>query len=221
MLRQWLEKFPKDWTAELLSTLSEWMDSCSEHTPTPSAVLGRNVGRLRALRIQLPPTHLQVLSNALTEEVTAPPKSLLPPNCTLNTPVDISDLPVLELARQLTICDWILMRRIEPKELLEKRWQSDDKCDEAPNVLAYIDHFNAVSTWVATEVVFEENPKQRALVLAKMVQVADALRGMRNYSGFMEIVSGLRQPAVQRLADTWAVSERIHIHAYSKSLAIC
>ena len=49
--------------------------------------------------------------------------------------------------------EWEIFLRIRPSELLGTAWQSEQKHETAPNVVALIEHFNRVVGWVATEIV--------------------------------------------------------------------
>ena len=57
-------------------------------------------------------------------------------------PSRLTDVHPLELARQLTLADSALFRQIRFRECLKQRWSVDKP--NAPNVLRFIDQFNAV-----------------------------------------------------------------------------
>jgi hypothetical protein len=71
--------------------------------------------------------------------------SLSLPNLALsNTPTSLQDLSVVNIARTLTLHDFELFRKVQPKELLKQAWQSEKKDKLAPNITAIISRFNLV-----------------------------------------------------------------------------
>ena len=65
-------------------------------------------------------------------------------------------------------------------------------------VLALIERFNYVSSWVATRVCMAERTKERTKLVCKLIMVAEKLRQLNNFNGLMEIVSGLNRGPVYR-----------------------
>lgn len=57
-----------------------------------------------------------------------------------------------EVADRLAATEVDLFRRISPAELVGQAWQQDDRWTKAPNVCAMIEHYNNVTTWVASEI---------------------------------------------------------------------
>ena len=78
-----------------------------------------------------------------------------------------------EIARQLTIIEFDFFKAIRPWECLGQSWTKKDKEQKAPNILGMISRFNQVSMWVTSSVVFNENPKTRAEVIVRFVEIAD------------------------------------------------
>ena len=63
-------------------------------------------------------------------------------------------------------------------------------------------------TWVQYEVlvgVASSKKSERAAVIKKMIQVADALRTLNNFNGCMAVVSGLVSSPLIRLQRIWSV----------------
>lgn len=59
---------------------------------------------------------------------------------------DLSFLDLLpeEVARQLTLIDFEIFKKIHPTEFVDKAWAGKQKETKAPNVLALIERFNKV-----------------------------------------------------------------------------
>ena len=61
------------------------------------------------------------------------------------------DVYLLDLtiqARQLSLIEFGLFGKLQPRELLRCAWTKKDKQRRAPNVLALSAHFNTVANWV-------------------------------------------------------------------------
>lgn len=139
-----------------------------------------------------------------------------------------------ELARQLTLIEHELLRRIRPRELTGNAWQKDNKAEIAPNVSAMIAWTNSVIFWVATSIVTLEEAKQRTATLRAFIELGAALRKLNNFNGVFEIISGLRHASVYRLKETWLglpdksteiyttlkllIAPDNHYHAYREAL---
>jgi hypothetical protein len=121
----------------------------------------------------------------------------------------LMDIHPEELARQLTLIEYELYKKIKPWECLNQSWAKKDKETRAPNILAMIQRFNQVSNWVATEIVMAETLKQRAKVLQHVIETAEFCRDLNNFNAMREIISGLQNSAVFRLKQTWAVCTRV------------
>lgn len=84
------------------------------------------------------------------------------------------DYDPLEVARQLTLIEQDLYRRIENKECLNQAWNKPDKEEKSPHIVAMIKRFNLVSVWVATEIVKTEKLADRVTVLKVPYSASDA-----------------------------------------------
>jgi hypothetical protein len=71
--------------------------------------------------------------------------------------------------------------------------------------------FNQISNWVATVFVTTENLKQRVKILKKFIDIADHLRAMGNYNGFMEVFSALQRGPCRRLNKAFAVCQTMRM----------
>eukprot|EP01094_Clydonella_sp_ATCC50884_P028908 TRINITY_DN8841_c0_g1_i1.p1 TRINITY_DN8841_c0_g1~~TRINITY_DN8841_c0_g1_i1.p1 ORF type:complete len:588 (+),score=266.36 TRINITY_DN8841_c0_g1_i1:205-1764(+) len=117
------------------------------------------------------------------------------------TPADLcmSSSPK-DIAQQLTLIDFDVFRRIEPRELLLQAWSKKTTKHRAPNVRALIRRFNRVSYWLATIVLCHEKLKDRAAALEKFINIAKELHALQNYNTLMGIIAGIRMSCVARLS---------------------
>lgn len=77
-----------------------------------------------------------------------PPEPLLPSmtGVSINYQWLLESVEPLEIARQLTLMEYNLYKKIAPKELLSLSWQKEGKEEKSPNLLNLISHFNQVAT---------------------------------------------------------------------------
>lgn len=108
----------------------------------------------------------------------------------------------LEWARQLTTLEFALFEQLQPKELLGLAWGKKDKEMRAPNVLALIHHFNAVSNWAATNVLNESELEKRVEAWTHTIDVAAACLELGNFNAMQEMMAGLDLAACYRLKRT-------------------
>lgn len=110
-----------------------------------------------------------------------------------------------ELARQETILEFEMYRKIQPTELLNQAWSKAKFKHRAPNVLAMSFRFNSLSMWVATSILRMPKLKQRVKIMSRWIRVMEHLRNLNNFNGTMAVMSGLHNSAVHRLK--WTKSE--------------
>ena len=75
-----------------------------------------------------------------------------------------------------------------------------------PNVYAMVSNFDKMALWVAYQVLLRADLTMRTHVLKFFLSVANECFELNNHSTAYSIVSGLKQPPVKRLLNTWNVS---------------
>jgi RasGEF domain len=89
------------------------------------------------------------------------------------------------VAECLTQLEWDLLMRISHRELLHKRFSSEE---QAPNIHACKDFFNHVSRWMVLQVIMAEGgPKKRAEVLSHLIRITLQFRELHNFSGILQV----------------------------------
>ena len=86
--------------------------------------------------------------------------------------IEIFRWPLLEIARQITLIDFNLFSKIEPKECLNQSWNKKEQKTKAPNIYAMIQRFNALSGWIATCIVTQEDLEKRIAMLQNAIEIA-------------------------------------------------
>eukprot|EP01119_Soliformovum_irregulare_P005251 TRINITY_DN1693_c0_g1_i2.p1 TRINITY_DN1693_c0_g1~~TRINITY_DN1693_c0_g1_i2.p1 ORF type:complete len:1126 (+),score=323.25 TRINITY_DN1693_c0_g1_i2:34-3411(+) len=118
--------------------------------------------------------------------------------------LSLLDFDSEELARQIALIDSSFFRAIKTQDLFNKAWLRKDKHTVAPDLMAFTDHFNKFSRWIATEVVCMETLKERIAVVSKFIEIGNKCKNLNNLSAVMAIVAALQSQSVYRLNQTWA-----------------
>lgn len=104
------------------------------------------------------------------------PTPILPRSLNKKNP-KIVDIDPLELARQLTIMESNLYRKIRPPECLnrtvKKKLKDPDTEEQATNIKALILHSNRVTNWVAFMILLQDKLRERVNMIKYFVTVAD------------------------------------------------
>ncbi|KAL0239164.1 hypothetical protein PCE1_004855 [Barthelona sp. PCE] len=115
----------------------------------------------------------------------------------------ICPAPPLEIAKQLTLIEQGMFKKIDVSEILLYVLKSKQSDQLAPNVTAYVDHFNRMSDWVCSSILLEPEVKQRRRVLSAFIDLAQELLHLKNYTAVFEICGGLSRASVARLTKTF------------------
>lgn len=115
--------------------------------------------------------------------------------------MELLDIDVLELARQLTITESQLYQKIRPSECLRRSKES--KTDHHDNIANFIRRSNRVANWVAYAILCKDEPRRRASIMKHFISVADRCRHIQNFSTMLAIVSGLNSSPIRRLKRSW------------------
>jgi len=116
----------------------------------------------------------------------------------------ILEWPSLEVARQITIIEFEMFEKIEPKECLNQSWNKGLRETKAPNISNLISWFNLLSNWIGTVIVKTADAEDRVKVVAQFIDIAHQLKEVNNFNGIFAAVSGLALAPVFRLKKTWS-----------------
>ncbi|KAI0345715.1 ras GEF [Trametopsis cervina] len=129
----------------------------------------------------------------------APPPPILPKT---SKKLKLLDIDPMELARQLTLMEAVLYKKIRPIECLQRsREQRVGK--NTDNIASIIQLSNRIANWVAESVLSREDSRKRAAVVKHFISVAERCRNLQNFSTMVAITSGLNTPPIRRLKRTW------------------
>ncbi|KAJ5622155.1 hypothetical protein N7528_005387 [Penicillium herquei] len=201
VLKQWLEHFwiephspETDQHLERIRKFASGATSSSETSAVQQllGIIQRRLAGLTIMKVSRP-------------SISNPPKPILPRKL---DKLQFLKIDAREFARQLTIMEAHLFRKIRPNELLKKAWQKKESFAgpaPAPNIRALIRYSNQLSNWVGALILAESDYKKRAQIIGHLVNIANSCVELQNYSAVVSILSGFQSAPIYRLTRTWAM----------------
>ena len=128
------------------------------------------------------------------------PTPIYPPE---KTTLDLLDIDPVELARQMTLDDLVLYSSLEVRDFMDCAWSDRQNPGKALTIRAVTEDFNATAEWVTGLIL---NPliddQTRAKCLRHLIQTAQELLRINNFSSCIKIIGALSGQSVFRL-HTW------------------
>ncbi|KAI9498632.1 ras guanine nucleotide exchange factor domain-containing protein [Zychaea mexicana] len=132
----------------------------------------------------------------------------------------LASLDAQDVAQYLTLADFNVFKNISPYEYLRGTWRnssvnnsqqqhelSNPKKSGYARILTR--RANMLSHWILHEVCSPQHPKQRRMIIKKLIHIAKLCIEWNNFHTGMIIIMGLQCPTIQRLENTWqALSSR-------------
>jgi len=136
-----------------------------------------------------------------TPSTSFPPPSIIPKGMNKNK-MKLLEIDPLELARQLTLLESTLYKRIRPYECLQRARESKTG-ENKDHITDVIQLTNKIANWVNSSILSKEDSRKRAALVKHFITMADRCRSLQNYSSMAAIVSGLNSTPIRRLKRTW------------------
>ncbi|KAH8856025.1 Ras-specific guanine nucleotide-releasing factor RalGPS1 [Schistosoma japonicum] len=89
-------------------------------------------------------------------------------------------------------------------EFYTLKWNSKEKLQYAPNIVASTRWFNQIIFWVQKDILNEKNLSKRTEILSHFIRIAKKLVDINNFSSAMAVVSALNVQCIYRLSATWS-----------------
>ncbi|WVQ99820.1 hypothetical protein IAU59_006963 [Kwoniella sp. CBS 9459] len=196
-LRTWLERHYIEHTDhEVLDRIEEFANTTL--LANGSELMSKQLLTLVGKRRQGEPEQTR---GSASGSLLSPPAPLLPR--VAGRQLRLTDVAPLEIARQLTIIEFIHFQRIKPSECLNRAWADENSgSTNAPNVRNVILTANRMAGWVALHILSSKDTRQRATAMKILIQVAVECRNLNNFSSMAGIVAGLNSAPITRLKRT-------------------
>lgn len=132
------------------------------------------------------------------------PAPIIPKRSPTDGEPDLWEFDAVEAARQFTLYEFELFRKITPSELVSfKDLDNPDMDHSNNNMKRFINHSNEMSTFVSFSIVNAiGKAKGRAGMYTFWANVLDQLIKINNFSTGVSVLLGLSNPAVTRLHQT-------------------
>ncbi|EFC43225.1 rasGEF domain-containing protein [Naegleria gruberi] len=189
-----LKKIRKTLVQNLLSFKKDESGSTSHHGQSNTVMIPKGVPieKLKEPEISLNQWKIQK-SKYINEGMPNP----------YNIQFNLLSWPATEIARQETIIDLKIFKKIEANEFYNSAWSDIKyKYELAPHISSLTDRVNNISYWVQTTILTESNTEIRKALFKKFVEIAKETYELNNYSAFFAIISGLQSVPVYRLKET-------------------
>ncbi len=205
-LKSWVVKHFGDWEGEtqLRRELFSFLDEIVIPS-NPSSTATTTVNTIRERFNKAPQTERQnsqryLMPAKLAQSAVAPQLLNYKPNV---------------IAEQMTMSEHEIFRAITPSECFNQNWMKKS-AGLSPNIIELITRFNKLSRWVAYEVCVLPDPRDRRVMLEKLIAVAQSCREVRAFGMVMAIMGALSSTAVFRLKKTWESLSRASLSAYNE-----
>lgn len=135
------------------------------------------------------------------------PKSLIP-KLDEKTYFCILNWGSIEIARQLTLCSYYQFYNITSLELVDYSWRNKNLAEKSnkiicPNIYYILERINRLTNFFIEEILSYDFPGQRALIMIKLIDIAEELLKINNYHDFMTVISIFDSIQVTNLTETF------------------
>ena len=111
----------------------------------------------------------------------------------------ITDWKTEEIGDKLYLVSKSFLNKINRKELYRACFLKKEKDITSPNVVACINNFNKLTFFIIEDIISYYNPKDRAKMYDKWVQVADYCKSNKDYNDCIAIYSALNYYIITRM----------------------
>lgn len=119
--------------------------------------------------------------------------------------IKLVDIEYIELARQLTLREFELFRKITKLACIHKVWGKKSGLSESiEHISNFIKASNQLTNFVAYMIVRKDDQRKRVQVIRYFVHVAEKCHQYNNYSSMTAIISALYSSPIHRLKKTWS-----------------
>ncbi|KAJ3445212.1 guanine nucleotide exchange factor [Anaeramoeba flamelloides] len=197
VLNQWVRFHFYDFKFD--PTLIEQFKHFIENVMLPQEEMSKPGKMLKAIFTKMEKQDLTISRNSLHTGLEMP-KPIVPKDLNNFT---FMELDRIEFARQITLIEFNLFRKIKPKECLKQGWTKKDKQKRAPNIVNLTNYFNNMSGWIANEIISHPKLRARTQLITKFIKIALQCKEFSNFNAVQEIIAGLNNAAIFRLKKSW------------------
>jgi glycine hydroxymethyltransferase/Rap guanine nucleotide exchange factor 1 len=155
-----------------------------------------------------------------SQQTPFPPPLLPKPSAAPAAMPQLTDVPYMEVARQLCIADFSIFARIRPQELLGLAWTLPAAGQVAPNIVRLTKQFNQHANMVTASVLQPATVRERVKVYGWWLKVGRSLRELGQFHALQAVLGGLGTQSVHRLRQTQAALPKKRLLLRADLLAV-
>ncbi|KAI3387342.1 hypothetical protein SNEBB_003864 [Seison nebaliae] len=114
--------------------------------------------------------------------------------------MNILNINSLLLANQMTYIEWSFLRQIPYDEF--NIYARQGTTENLKYLERSVQLFNGISQWIQCMILCRTTPKERALVIEKLINIGEHLLQMKNYNTLLSLIGGINHSAISRLSKT-------------------
>ncbi|TFK41136.1 ras guanine nucleotide exchange factor domain-containing protein [Crucibulum laeve] len=172
----------KEYTTQKASSDSQKVEPGAIHAVLPLRERKASLPLPKSLIASAPPNGIPL------EDTDPSPKQLIRDLVKLSQEVNLLDPE--EIAQEITRMELRLFLDIKPRNWLHYTFVSGKK-DEMEPITAFNAVSNHLADWVISLILCHDRPKTRARQIEKLVEIAQRLRALNNYSALRAFVAGI------------------------------
>ena len=108
-----------------------------------------------------------------------------------------------EFAKQITVMQNDLFRKIPYTEFLGNGWTKKNKDELTPHMMALVRTSQQLFAYVQTTILCENRVEYRALLIHYFLTVAQKMKDLGNFEGMKAVYGALQSTPIYRLRDSW------------------
>eukprot|EP00118_Oscarella_pearsei_P006671 m.30598 g.30598 ORF g.30598 m.30598 type:complete len:1351 (+) comp31366_c1_seq1:143-4195(+) len=118
-------------------------------------------------------------------------------------PTPILAIDPSEVAKLLTVIEWDIFKKIQPRECVGLPWNYPECQHLAPNMLALINRASKFSRWVTGIIIRGDTAEKRASAMTYFTRTARKCYEIKNYQTLFTIITALTSAPIRRMGLTW------------------
>lgn len=139
------------------------------------------------------------------------PKSII----NISKSEELLDWNEKEIARQLTLMEMDLFKKITPNECLNWDIKNREKCPNINNIMLW---FNQFSFYCSFKILTPKHSQARSLILSKIIKIAQECILLNNFNSAFELISSTTITPIHRLKKTWSKLSKQDLKLYQDLL---
>ena len=202
-IKQWLNVSPTTFLKD--KNLAQTLKNFCENTMCKTGM--ENAAKTLLKSLEMLSSHQELDKKRPTKSVNKPiPPPLVPKQTNLNE-LTLTDIEPEELARQITIMEFLIYTHIDSYELMNinslKDYFEGKTVTNIPSVIKYLKMTEDMERWFTHQIFSCKDEEKAVKNIEHLVKVAKYFKELNNFNSICEIIKVLSHPTVQSLESVW------------------